>query len=185
MRKTIFLFYLALISLVYLPTYAQISSTTLNPEINIKIPGSTGTNYYNLDLDNNGSVDYKFSVRYFTTSEFSHRDVPSYSATITGIDQNKVCAGPFQLNDSISASENYFTKDNIYSYIPESGGRSGAWAYSLSSSDDIAYVGLKLDKNGSTYYGWVRLKSNGKTITIYSYAVNTSPNIHISAGQEN
>ena len=185
MRKTIFLFYLALISLVYLPTYAQISSTTLNPEINIKIPGSTGTNYYNLDLDNNGSVDYKFSVRYFTTSEFSHRDVPSYSATITGIDQNKVCAGPFQLNDSISVSANYFTKDNIYSYIPESGGRSGAWAYSLSSSDDIAYVGLKLDKNGSTYYGWVRLKSNGKTITIYSYAVNTSPNIHISAGQEN
>lgn len=185
MRKTTFLFFLALFSLLYQQTYAQITSVTLDPEVIIKKPDSTGTNFYSLDLDNNGSVDFKLSVRSFTTSEFSHMDVPSYSATITGLDLNKACVGPFQLNDSISGLANYFTKDAIYSYIPESGGRLGAWAYSLTPSDDIAYIGLKLNKNGSTYYGWVRLKSNGKTITIYSYAVNTSPNIHISAGQEN
>lgn len=165
--------------------FAQIDHTILNPEVTVTIPDSIGTNFYYLDLDNNGTTDFNLEVKLFFTSEFSPRSVKSYSSDISGLVSNKINVGPFLYGEIISDSIEDYNKDLISGWIPEYGGKLGSWPHTLTSSENIAYVGLKLDKNGSTYFGWLKLKTDGKSITIYSYAINTSPNQSITAGQIN
>jgi len=46
-----------------------------------------------------------------------------------------------------------------------------------------AYLAVKIDLNGTTHYGWVRVMWNGTSFIYKDYAYNTTPNAAINAGQ--
>ena len=48
----------------------------------------------------------------------------------------------------------------------------GYWPSQISIVDEFAYIGLEFNYNGGTYYGWIKLKTDGKSFTIQSYAWN-------------
>lgn len=185
MKKTLPIVILVIYNFVHLQSFSQIDFTSLDPEVTLELPDSIGINYLSLDVDNNGEVDFKFGVRYFTTMETTPREIPSYNSEIVSVDSNALSPGPFSQGDSISSSLRFYPYEEIYCWIPEFGGRLGSWAHQLSSPDDISFIGLKLVKNNREYYGWAKIRTNGRSLNIYSYAINTIPDQFILAGQEN
>lgn len=174
---------LFLIYIIYSGVNAQISFTDINPDTTIFHPDTVGgTNYYNLDLNNDGITDFKIGAEYSLSSEFTHRALENYLIKISTVIPNKVNVGPYFEGDTISPSANYLKSNWIYGIIAGQG-IIGAWPVDVNSVDIYAYIGLEFNLNNSEYYGWVRLKTNGYSFSIDSYAWNNIPGQLIIVGQ--
>jgi len=171
--------------IIMISAFAQIDHTILNPEVTVTIPDSIGTNYYNLDLNDDGNDDYKIGARSEFTIEFSHKHFDFFYVFVESIDQNKFNAGPFWDGDTISSSLHFVKTNWIYGYGPEYGGYIGSWPSSVASVETYAFIGLEFNHNNETHFGWVRLKTDGKSFTVESFAWNESANQPINAGQTN
>jgi hypothetical protein len=162
---------------------AQIDHTVFDPPVVISIPDSCGSTKYDLDLNNDSSYDFYLEVELFNTIETSPRLIRSHRSNIFGYGSNKINPGPFTAGDPISSSLNYLEWSAFYGWVPEYGGFIGNWAIQKIKPENSAYIGLKLEKNGLYYYGWIELKTDGRFIEILSYAVETSASVPIDAGQ--
>lgn len=177
-----------LVSLILVITtsiYSQVDYTVLNPEVTITMPDSIGTNYYDLDLNNDGTIDFKIGAKFTFTNEFTRSHFDFYYVFVESENSNRFNAGPFEDSDIISSSLNFVKTNWIYGFGHELGGYIGSWPSSIASVETYAYLSLEFIHNNNSHFGWVRLKTDGKSFTVQSFAWNQSANQPINAGQTN
>jgi hypothetical protein len=180
-------FIIAINSIVFffgINSYSQILSGSFDPDINIQLPCDTiGENYYLFDLNNDNTMDFKLACRSFYTQKTSYKQFYNYGAAIDSIGNSRVNTGPYFYGDTI-AENIYFRKSGyLYGLFPESLGLIGSWYLTVPDTDTFAFVGLKILVNGQSHYGWLKIRTDGKEITLDSYAWNQIPGQYIIAGQ--
>lgn len=72
----------------------------------------------------------------------------------------------------------------IYGELPGYGAI-GRLPYYNNDPDSFAYIDLKFIVNNETHYGWVKIKTNGESDTIDSYAYNGTEEEIVVIGQTN
>ena len=163
---------------------SQIDYTDLIPDQKINIPDTVGINFYFLDLNSDGFIDYKFSCSRYYTSELSHE--PETNLVIVICDStstNTINPGPFAEGDTIQPSPKFQTNVCLTGWMPAAGGVIGSWYDPLYEYDSFAYLGLAFSINQNIHYGWMRLKTDGFSVTIDDFAWNENTNEFIIAGQ--
>jgi hypothetical protein len=164
-------------------TEAQIDYTDLSPDITIYVPDTIGCNSYLIDLNNDETEDLRIQCRSFYTHELTREPVMSFGIFVDTLGLNRIEAGPYWEGDTIKSSDSYWRSAMLLAWVPELGGWNGDWYLSVQDPDSFAYSGLKFYLNGQIFYGWIRLKTNGKEVTIDRFAWNETPNQFIIAGQ--
>jgi len=165
-------------------TGSHIIYTDLEPDF----MSSNNNDVYNLDLDNNGTVDFTFN----NLDSWAFWAEPN--SNTNGINAFVAVSGPFESyivpiikDDVISSKLNspyfydgygcYLIMEFYDIYPPNS-------AYGWQGKIDH-YVGLQLMINDQIHYAWVRFDvTNSKRWIIKDYAYNASPNKPILAGQK-
>ncbi len=171
---------------------AQIVYTDVNPDTTISCSAIGCIQSYNLDLNNDATVDFTLYTSYqfvpctLSTGGIMQRVYVS-SQSGNGIDTLMMNA-----NDTIGSNLAFSaSSENLRRKTFQGGqcnGSSGSWT---STSDH--YLGLQITVGASTYYGWARLNvvvpGVYPTSTVYfrvkDYAYNSIPNQPILAGQPN
>ena len=169
---------------------AQIVYTDVNPDTTISCSAIGCIQSYNLDLNNDATVDFTLYTSYqfvpctLSTGGIMQRVYVS-SQSGNGIDTLMMNA-----NDTIGSNLAFSaSSENLRRKTFQGGqcnGSSGSWT---STSDH--YLGLQISVGASTYYGWARLNvvvpGVYPTSTVYfrvkDYAYNSIPNQPILAGQ--
>jgi len=191
------------IAVAFLQSYnasAEIQYTDIEPDIFINNSGQ----FYLLDLNNAGTDDFTFlftstNFLYFTyygganfyvfNGIFALPEPGNSIAAFTGsggayaypyvIDEG-IEIGPYAgnfLNDATQTMVyQFYAIVASYFYYPIYA--AGQWIF----GETKKYVGLRLQDNDSTYYGWARLDVaiNNKSFTIRDYAIESSPNTPIA-----
>ena len=195
---------LAIGSLFPLTSNSQIVYTDVNPDVT-----STGT--YNLDLNNDGTID--FVIKHTTGNKSKSNNcigtktndaimiTPSNNCGIVNNTDNstgKSFPSKLPFNSIISNAQNwngvknqvmisYNWKCELNSgwggdYYYWNANLTGQWYPYLPMNDGC--LGLKLISGGHSYYGWVRLNtSDGTTFIVIDYAFNSAPEQRIFTGQ--
>lgn len=172
---------------------AQIIYTDVNPDTSIICTGYPCSKSYNLDLNNDGTVDFTLSTNYSRCAHFQGM-INRRSVNITSQSGNLAAANMLSANSTIGSNLSFSTNTiplrSIVSGSPAPGcpgtvGSSGSWTETTDH-----YLGLQFSVGTNTYYGWVRLivvvASNLATpvsCTVKDYAYNSIPNQPILAGQ--
>ena len=205
-QKLIFCFLLTSF-LCSLRSEAQIIYTDVNPDDTIHdadYSSATNAHYY-LDLNNDGTTDFDLIQAYsiyvlnsgtlcaYTKRIWSCNAIPK---NISSIASDSI--GGLALSPSSAINGGLTWKDSTSSYYnklanfsstsvrhcppPSSPGYSDSSGHWLNQNDK--YLGLKIIKNGLTYYGWIRLQIvSASSIIVKDYAYNSIPNQPILAGQ--
>jgi hypothetical protein len=182
--KSIFLFYL-LSSIFYLQkTDAQIVYTDINPDKTITLRSPHIIKTYGLDLNNDGINDFTLNAgrggSWYTQYVY---------VSISGLNDNEI-----EVADSLSVFPGYpleLSKNTIITGQEAfDGGGSLLWKnISLTKGyweyNKTRYLGIKLIKDGFSFYGWIKLSvfDNGPSATLKAYAYNSIPNQPILAGE--
>ena len=160
---------------------AQIVYTDLNPDQAFFCSLNGCFQEYELDLDNDGSND-------FTLSASGDSPCGPWSR------KRMVAAGTHKQNEIVNTS-NYPSQlilgDTISSLSQWCIGGALAQYNNCGAPDGnwtgTGYLGLKLSKKGSDYFGWVSLGISVNpyncSFTVYGYAYNSVPDKPITAGQ--
>lgn len=179
---------------------AEIQYTDIEPDIFISNPGQL----YLLDLNNDGTDDFTFlftsyNFLYFTyygganfyvfNGIFALPEAGNAIAAFTGsggayaypyvIDEG-IEIGPYAGNFLTDATQTmvyqFYAIVASYFYYPIYA--AGQWIF----GETKKYIGLRLQDNDSTYYGWARLDVafNNKSFIIRDYAIESTPNTPIS-----
>ncbi len=183
-KLSITLFSLSLCFFLSLNSKAAINYVIVNDSV-VCPDTIEGTNYYELDLNGDDIVDFKIGARFELTFEFSAKTFDCHYTSVVSLNENRFCAGPLFDGDTISSSLNFVENDVLYGYAVEHGGYLGYWPSTIPSVDDFAFIGLEFDFNNETYFGWIKLKTDGQSVTIESFAWNQVANQPIFAGQTN
>ncbi len=144
-----------------------------------------GTNYYELDINNDDIIDFRIGASFSLTNEFSSSVFDCHFTFIHSLDQNRIYTFPLFDGDTITSTLNFAKKDVLYGYAVEHDGYLGYWPSRISSVDEYAYIGLEFNFNSDIYYGWLKLKTDGRSATIESYALNQAAYQPIYADQTN
>jgi len=143
---------------------AQIIYTDIEPDFT----GNNNGGFYNLDLNNDGTVDY-FLESIYPDAIFINLIRNGNTAAVT--------SGPFwpiikflEENTIIANPQDYYDAECLYF---------------LYNSVTNKYLGLKFYINGLIHYGWARMDFVGATQqwVIKDYAYQATPNTRILAGQ--
>lgn len=174
---------------------AQIVYTDVNPDTVFTCTLSLGnpcSTMYQLDLNNDGIVDFQL-VKFYGTAPRQNSD--SY-VSVTPLGSNKftssttnfgtfnlVCASALANGDSIQNNNWYGARLMLEQNLVN--GLSFAFTCHHWNAVTDKYLGLKLIVGSNTYYGWVRLDvaQNGTSFTVKDYAYNNIPNQPILAGE--
>jgi len=178
-----------------LPADAQIIYTPCNTPM--ALPTLNHGAVTQLDLNNDGNPDFKFSLFYSATAASSvfrsNREliigaeqtgneilgaagVNGQEPTAAAVPAGRIIGAQkdFAADFAILAIEAYFSRGNIRD--------SGSWRYV-----QTAYLGLKFMIDGQVHYGWARIKfpfpGGYELPSIYGYAYESTPNKPIVAGQ--
>jgi len=154
---------------------------------NIPIPDNRGV--ANLDLNNDGIVDFTFTNSYhFTRSASSAflRVHPGQAANqiFSFVSNGKVTAAALPDGYQIGSSGQFKPDGTFLNLFGEHDRSSygGLWG-----KVEYAYLGLKFVINGETHFGWARVKYDSPgdiyNASIYGYAYETIANKPIIAGQ--
>ncbi len=172
------------------PVDAQIMYTDVNPDLVIQ------NSYFNLDLNNDGVVDFGLGNYHFGNGGFTcpyecEFESSNHSiATISAIGQNGVIIEstsssgyqlvvPFGIGQTINGNW-----DNGNGFILRSDLNEDFWGCSSSFNsfslgvghfgNTDRFIGLRVFSSGNYYYGWARVKLNGgNEIVLKDYAINT------------
>jgi hypothetical protein len=153
---------------------AQVVYTNVNPDAVVNATTST----YNLDLNNDGTVDFQLrrTAGYYTYFRVTSTNYSNKAKNATTGATWMV--GKLNLNDTIS-STNVFNstslewgKNSISGYGPWFGGATDK------------YIGVKFQISSVTYYGWIRVDvaADLSNMTIKDFAYESSPGALIKAG---
>ena len=174
---------------------AQIMYTDVSPDLVI----SQG--YFNLDLNNDGVVDFKLEqieneTHFITSSQFyyfSHSSRVAYNFCLNAnhaaaLNYNSFELKAFQSGDTIGANALFTIPNILHSHTQFAISGTGTYSNAGFNSQGAfygvdQYIGLKLNAGGNIYYGWARVDVNNNHIVLKDYAVNLSPDSSIIAGQ--
>jgi len=163
----------------------QIQFTELSPDTTLAQPRTANsTIYYRIDINGDTITDYKIGIEFKQTYESVHEPLDNYTVFIISFDNRWVNVGPYFLGDTINQTSTFkksnfiYGKDAIMGFL-------GPWPKKNEDTDNFAYLGIKMDINGNNHYGWIKIKTNGHSFTLDSYAYNITPNQYIKAGQTN
>jgi len=164
---------------------AQIIYTDVDPDSNVIGPG----NSYLLDLNNDGTDDFEIFVFSSTDTLLNGTYWAVDAVRITPLNQNGVAGStssgyPYAFNAGVPIDDDltwYFNPNQPLTFEATQGTfvwNGGNWWL----GQDF-YLGLKLNINSHSYYGWARLTvgSYGE-FTVHEYAVLTNPDSTIHAG---
>ena len=186
---------------------AQATYTDINPDEVLNLDGE----FYLLDLNDDGTSDYKFSLTdtiypgFFylaadPSSTFSgivkRIAVYAYNGSIAGSESSSGTLVPYALNEGIEINGALQFQSNDVTEAQYLGLYLGVVDYPEIGSIypftqkgnwvgiDEKFLGLKLIDDGNTYFGWVRLSVNatGDALTLHDYAFESTPNAPIIAG---
>ncbi len=165
------------------PTDAQVIYTDVNPDILVQ--GSTQI----IDMDNDAAGDYSLQQFGMLGSNIGAKlSAPSgfnsnlFMGTIGSLGYyypSHLMAGAV-----ISAGGNFLEIYNAPGYEASLVFAYPAGNYYGNWSNKEGYVGVQFYANGNTYFGWIELAvdSLGQSITLKSYAYESTPNMQIIAG---
>ena len=169
-------------------TEGQVIYTDINPDITRTNNGD----FYDLDLNNDATVDFRiylnkgsssFTSTYFSSfysyktiaiNPQSSNSVAYYSGFLANALNSGVAVdnavGSWDSNDALMARE-YFS--SAYGGVYTSSSIYGAWTNATDK-----YLGLRFKISGQTHYGWARLDVdiNTPAFTIKDYAYNAAVN---------
>jgi hypothetical protein len=154
-----------------LPVEAEIVYTP----VNIKLGA-----YNNLDLNNDGITDFTFSF-----SSKHQLCINEHSQSVTPASGNGVEGSPpaaLNFGDEIGPSQTFYAGQGGLAWTRFVCGRQahgGNW-WNVKGH----YLGLMIQINGKTHYGWARLSFNGVAGTLTGYAYETIPSMPIKADQK-
>lgn len=157
-----------------------------------------------LDLDNDGTDDFGFSV-----STYKYKTISSYSTTTTSgyttVTITNTMFTNFYLNNSFKSgsamllrqSSELMPKSMTTASMISSGqgfsqfNRMGSYAFYSTNGNifnkDSALIGLTFKISGNIHYGWMRvhLQDSPFQMTVYDYAYHSEPGYPIYAGHIN
>ena len=186
-----FTFFIIVNSLCCIIANAQIVYTDVIPDSTI----STNGGMYNLDLNNDGIIDFTFKVYHSVVGcaplGYSHgsgwvRILPSGSNQVADTILNH--PNPLNLNTVIGNGISFWSNDSLQtlrSFFRNCGSSIVYSGYWIPTGDH--YLGLKLIGNFATYFGWVRLDVHAFSlavigVVIKDYAYNSIADQPILAG---
>jgi hypothetical protein len=161
--------------------HAQIIYTDVNPDLVL-----TGTNSIDIDLNNDGTHEYRFNHQSYSNN--------NYANFIVGDRGNMIFLAGFEGSGSLW---NYLPVPLNFNEEMITSGWDRVWGagwrtLSKSKNDPVGlwkglkdkYAGLHFRIDSQFYYGWVRLDvaADGKSITIKDYAYNSQVGKSIKAG---
>lgn len=178
-------------------TNAQVQYTDVDPDVVVNAPGGQ----FDLDLNNDDITDFVFSASsanavyitsfgannfYVINAVFGNPlNANSIAGTASGefvypyaiLEDISIGSGvEFHNNSFQSLAYNFYGIISSVFYYPIFQG--GNWF----GGETNKYIGLKLEKDGSTYYGWLRMDvfTNNKGFLIKDYAVEAAANTAIT-----
>ncbi len=174
---------------------AQIIYTDVNPDFHSQ------NGYFNLDLNNDGIVDFKISATLdFSSSYYSSSSAFSFYTlkfSVKSLGNNKIVIDTLQFpkamyqqeiissNNQWGINETLFLSTRASFYWNGNGGAgSGTWGNWNTQSEK--YLGLNLKVATTNYYGWARIivdEGFTKFLTLKDYAYNNIPEQPINSGE--
>lgn len=158
---------------------AQVTYTDIDPDYAGAENGAT----YDLDLNNDGIVDFKIN---YTSNG------PSFKLMINANSSNAI-AGTYlnppykypsvlEANAEIGADFPFTWVTGNYQTLATSGYFGAPYGYWFGAVD--GYMGLRLKLGTSDYYGWLRMDvaENGRSFLVKDYAYESTPGDSILAG---
>jgi hypothetical protein len=175
---------------------AQIVHTDINPDTLVTGNGAV----YDLDVDNNGVIDFTFNLIVSSTSYtyggFVTVDV-NYAGAIMSpaASGNSMMASSYGMlnvpagsaigsSGSFSSTSNWAGVGGSYSLIYSTTSSTGSISQGNFLNTD-GFVGLKFQNSGNTHYGWARIEvaNDGAVLSVKEYAFESTPNTAINAGE--
>ncbi len=181
MKKILLLNTLFLLAI--LSTTAQVVYTDINPDVTTTLNTNPGyvDNVVSIDFNGDGTEEYNFrwddygASGWFMHMTYANGNVFNLKGTATNPYGGRYL-DPMNLGDAINSSANWGTS----SPEPFIGDNSDPNFKGLGDK----YVGVKFLLNGDTYYGWVLVSfDNNRTLTVKSYAYQSTKNTPINAGE--
>lgn len=177
----IFLLKTVLVIAVFLssgsPSNAQLIYIDIVPDTTISASGG----YYNLDLNNDGILDYKISR--YTIVDHNSVDIETLHDNCYTSYYNIEClfAKAYSFNDSIGDFSPWYNSSSKIN-IANHGGTTTCMDDGEFIGEVDKCLGLKVIASGEVYYGWVRIDvaSDASWFTMKDYAYNDTT---IFAGQ--
>ena len=163
---------------------AQIMYTDIIPDVTLPVGG-----VYNLDLDNNATVDFKLQVGHYVSGSYVF-DYAVIFPQVAGNCSDTVMSATSRVttnhafNDPLDATTLW---DNAGTYGLLAANITAPIAYTvgnfLGATD--RYIAFKFDIAGTTHYGWARIDLNATStlMTIKSYGYKNPANTQSLAGE--
>lgn len=146
----------------------------------------------NLDIDENGTIDFTIYMHYGYSSATSFQ----YFCNIGSVDSHLISVQPVAapVNERIRLYSGGAKQDTLnsiwksYTFMYHSANVAGTVIdeTAIVTGEDV-FTAFKLNKNGAYHYGWMRMAcmTDYKTLTIKDWAYDTIPNKPIQIGQLN
>lgn len=162
--------------------HAQVVYTDINPDV---------SNSYNLDVDNNGSIDYSLGKQYAPDGPSGNGGIYyskiqcdyNYIFSLLSPERMRVYAHgdtiqPEAGTDTVGGESFHMALFELFHKDNSTGAISGHEDYVTPQSNK--YLGLSFKRNGQWHFGWVKFSKimiNGDLdrIVFKSYAYNTQP----------
>jgi hypothetical protein len=174
---------------------AQIVYTDVNPDTTVTCSTYPCNKSYNLDLNNDGTVDFTlysiFDSLHCTPSIFSPNVIKQqvYVTSQSGNGTFSLMNSAIMMNasDTISSNLGFSPNPGMLRSVQFDSCGLGSYGNWTSTSDH--FLGLQMTVGANTYYGWARLNVDvpGSTSPVYftlkDYAYNNVLNQPILAGQ--
>jgi hypothetical protein len=169
------------------PTAAEIVYTPANVTI------AKGQSY-NLSLNNDGVTDFTISSWRMSSTCGLLEESTSWGITEAPASSNDAEGKPpaeLIKGDHIGTRQAFYSSPGqLATYTLGCGGLGGGPGGNWAANGDDGYLGLRLEIDGETYYGWAELsivgvygKDGSFTATLTGYAYETVPGMPINAGQ--
>ncbi len=175
---------------------AQIVYTDVNPDNTISCSASACSNTFNVDLNNDGNLDFKltYTRTYLGPCGGGHGGgftIPRYTVNkgVATIGANSfygsVASNPSALNDGAVIDSNlvWTTGADTLKYYarPTCSTTSTSGNWNLTTDQ---YLPVKISVAGNNYFGWIRMQMSSIFVFVLKdYAYNSIPNQPILAGQ--
>jgi hypothetical protein len=168
------------LTLCVLTTNAQIIYTDISPDFSILLDDSdpSSTNIYPIDMDNDGINDFNLewdslsATLSLTHTNTNNELIEDNLTNPNGDNYLSVLA----LGDNIGPEEN-FTSSSPFPIVMD------LYNSNFSGIMIDTYAGVRFEKNGLFYYGWILLDIDDDNLIIKEYAYNSTADANIDAGE--
>jgi hypothetical protein len=160
---------------------AQVVYTDVSPDLTINAGG-----FYNLDLNNDGTIDFKIEQRSGTIYSYFQYDAIGVlpEASMNAVDTlGMECANAAGPGFSVDATRNWVDSTAMATQFPPTASALAAtipaMGYTIGNfmGQSGKFLPLRFNMGGDTYYGWVRLDvaADALSFTVVDYAYRNSP----------